>query len=63
MAPPAAHHQKETPSGVDILGELLEVLSQLVDTLRQYGNLNLNRSGVIARNLKRFDDFLLLFLA
>ena len=46
---------------MDILRELLEVLSQLVDTLRQYGNLNLNRSGVIARNFKRFDNFLLFF--
>ena len=47
VAPSAADHQQESPTGMNILGELLEVFSKLIDALREDGHLDLNRSGII----------------
>jgi len=56
--PPAlAHHFQQTPSGTVILEVFLKVLGQMVDALRQQGNLNIGRPGVALVNPEFFNHF------
>src|SRR5262245_28248282 len=47
-SPPADQHQQATPAGM-VLDVLLQVIGQLVDSLRQNGDLHIGRTGVSLR--------------
>lgn len=45
------HHGEESPARVIILSVSLEVLRELLNALRQYGNLHFRRAGIRVMDL------------
>jgi hypothetical protein len=56
-----ADHLQQTPAGTMVFGVLLQMLSEVVDTLCEQSNLNVGTAGIAVMHLKRFNCFVLLF--
>ena len=57
QTPALADHFEQTPPRTVVLQVFLKVLGQMVDALRQQGDLNIRRSGVALVNPKFLNHF------
>lgn len=56
-----ADHLQQSTTGAVIFVVLLQVLSEMIDSLREQSNLNVGTAGVTVMHPKRFNCFVLLF--
>jgi hypothetical protein len=56
-----ANHLEQAPAGAVIFIVLLQMLSQVIDPLRQQSNLNVGTTGIAVMHAKLFNCFVLLF--
>jgi hypothetical protein len=56
-----ADHLEQPAAGAVVFIVLLQVLSEMVDPLREQSNLNVGTAGIAVMHPKRFNRFVLLF--
>lgn len=59
--PSSPNHDEQTPSGMEILGVLLQVLGEFANAFRKKSNLHFRRASVRTVDLELVDDFFLPF--
>ena len=55
------YHLEQSAAGTVIFMVLLQMLSEMVDPLREQSNLNVGTAGITVMHSKRFNCFVLLF--